>query len=244
MDRQKKNSLISSLILGSVLLTGCGEKSECELPTRHVHKYIKNLSNGTAITKYLDSEDLDNFGYKWTDNYILVNKVDEKFYHEVANMFLGRDNWDYLYNLMAAQEDYLEFFYEYDTIETYTETDSDGNTETKTRTVHHEGWHTNPYDSDNTGRVRLYHHRFYGYKIIYKNNKFSKVSSYAVDDIREIMDEYPYFPENCVTEVYEEFRFSRWDLPDLSPDDFNTFNHPDLNNKSMTLNHGFGRVLK
>ena len=159
-------------------------------------------------------------------------------------MFLGRDNWDYLYNLMAAQEDYLEFFYEYDTIETYTETDSDGNTETKTRTVHHEGWHTNPYDSDNTGRVRLYHHRFYGYKIIYKNNKFSKVSSYAVDDIREIMDEYPYFPENCVTEVYEEFRFGRWDLPDLSPDDFNTFNHPDLNNKSMTLNHGFGRVLK
>ena len=82
------------------------------------------------------------------------------------------------------------------------------------------------------------------YKIIYKNNKFSKVSSYAVDDIREIMDEYPYFPENCVTEVYEEFRFGRWDLPDLSPDDFNTFNHPDLNNKSMTLNHGFGRVLK
>ena len=32
--------------------------------------------------------------------------------------------------------------------------------------------------------------------------------------------------------------------PNLSPDDFNTFNHPDLNNKSMTLNHGFGRVLK
>ena len=30
----------------------------------------------------------------------------------------------------------------------------------------------------------------------------------------------------------------------LSADDFNTFNHPDLNNKSMTLNHGFGRVLK
>ena len=55
MDRQKKNSLISSLILGSVLLTGCGEKSECELPTRHVHKYIKSLSNGNAITKYLDS---------------------------------------------------------------------------------------------------------------------------------------------------------------------------------------------
>ena len=105
MDRQKKNSLISSLILGSFLLTGCGEKSECELPTRHVHKYIKNFSNGSAITKYLDSEDLDNFGYKWTDNYILVNKVDEKFYHEVANMFLGRDNWDYLYNLIAAQED-------------------------------------------------------------------------------------------------------------------------------------------
>ena len=59
MDRQKKNRLISSLILGSVLLTGCGEKSECELPTRHVHKYIKSLSNGNAITKYLDSEDLE-----------------------------------------------------------------------------------------------------------------------------------------------------------------------------------------
>ena len=79
MDRQKKNSLISSLILGSVLLTGCGEKSECELPTRHVHKYIKSFSNGSAISKYLDSEDIENYGYKRTDNYNLVIKVDENF---------------------------------------------------------------------------------------------------------------------------------------------------------------------
>ena len=139
MDRKIKNNVISSLILGSLLLTGCGEKSECDLPTRHIHKYIKNLSDGTTITKYLDSESLNSSGYNWTNDYILINKVDEKFYDTTAGLFLGRDNWDYLYKVMAAQEDYLEFFYEYDTVETYTETDSEGNTKIKTKVVHHEG---------------------------------------------------------------------------------------------------------
>lgn len=244
MDKQKKNSLISSLILGSLLLTGCGEKSECDLPTRHVHKYVKYLNDGTSITKYLDSESLYDFGYNWTSDYVLINKIDEKFYDTTEDLFLGRDNWDYLYNVMAAQKDYLEFFYEYDTVETYTETDIEGNTETKTRIVHHEGWHTNPYDSDNTGKVRLYHHRFVGYKVVYRKNRFELVASRPVDDIRQIMEEYPYFGENCVTTVYEQFKFSRWELPDLSPDDFDTFNHPDLENKTMTLNSGYGRVLK
>lgn len=136
---------------------------------------------------------------------------------------------------MATHHDYLLFYYEYTTVESYTTTDSDGNVEIKTRTVHHDGWHSNPYDSDNTGKTRLYHHRYYGYRIVYKDGKFKVEQSPLVDDIREIINEYPYFSENCVTTVYEQFRFSEWELPYLSPEDFDIFVGPDLENKTLHI---------
>ena len=244
MNKHKEDNRIFSLVLASILLSGCAEKSGCDLPTRHVHKYVKNLSNGLTITKYLDSEDTSIHGYDWTNEYILINKVDEKFFDITKGMFLGADNWDYLYNVMASKEDYLKFFYEYDSTETYTETDSDGKTHIKTKTVHHEGWHTNPYDSDNTGKVRLYHHRFNGYRVVYKNNYFTLEKSDAVDDIREIITEYPYFYEKCTTEVYFQFKVDKHQLPYLSPSDFDVFKHPDLENKSMSLEEENKKVLK
>lgn len=217
-------------------ITGCGEKSDCEIPSRHVHKYVKAFDNDIKIEKYMDKETLDYFGYHLTDDYIEMTKEDEKFYKLIGRkgLFNGKDNWDYLYNVMATHHDYLEFYYEYTTIETYTETDEDGNIEVKTRVVEHNGWHKNPYDSDNTGKTRLYHHRYYGYNIIKKNNKFKAEQSEAVDDIRKIIDKYPYFSEDCISKVYEQYKFSKYDLPYLSPDDFDVFEQPDLENKNIT----------
>ena len=61
----KKGKIILALFLLCILgIFGCGKKSECEIPTRHVHKYTKGFSDGTTITKYLDSEYLNHFGYK------------------------------------------------------------------------------------------------------------------------------------------------------------------------------------
>ena len=224
-----------SLVLLLSLLSGCGKKSDCEIPTRHVHKYTKEITDDITIEKYLDDEHLNNYGYQWNSDYIEITKDDEELYKLLNSkgLFEGLNNWEYLYNEMASHHDYLMFYYEYYTTEIYTTTDDEGNITTHTQQVYHDGWHSNPYDSDNTGKTRLYHHRYYGYRVIYKDGKFKLEKSDAVDDVREIINDYPYFSEGCVEEVYEQFRFYKSELPFLSPEDFDTFNQPDLENKNL-----------
>lgn len=232
---KNKSQILSLALMASMLLSGCGEKSECGIPTRHVHKYTKSISDNISLESYFDSEYVSLYGYNWNDEYIEINKVDEEFYKLITGnkLFEGVDNWNYLYNKMAGNHDYLRFYYEYDTVETYTETDSKGNTVVKTRTVHHDGWTSNPNDSNNTGKTRLYHHRYFGYKVVYKDGRFSLEKSPLVDDIREIIYEYPYISESCESEVSQTFKFSRYELKYLSPDDFDVFDHPDLSNRSV-----------
>lgn len=237
-DSLKKKITLYAL-LASLTLTGCGEKSNCEIPTSHVHKYTKEITDGITIETYFDSESLNKHGYTWNEEYVEINKVDESFYKTITrnNLFNGIENFDYLYYLMSNKHDYLEFYYEYYTTETYTTTDSEGNVQTHTRTVHHDGWHTNPHDSDNTGRTRLNHHRYYAYQIVYKNDKFTLNKSEAVDDIRYVLNDYPYVLEDPTTIVSKEFNFNKHDLPYLSVNDFNTFNGPDLMNHEPTLKY-------
>lgn len=226
---------IIPLALIITLLTSCGKKSECELPTRHVHKYTKQITDTITIETYKDSEYLNSYGYIWNKDYIEINKVDEAVYKLLGNkgLFEGEKNWPYLFNVMSHQEDYLRFFYEYDTVEIYYVRDSEGRNIPHTKVVHHEGWTSNPLDSNNTGKTRLYHHRFFGYRIINENGKFRLEKSPIVDDVRQIINEYPYFTEDFVTEVYETFKFSRYELKDLSVDDFDVFKGPDLNNPNL-----------
>ena len=135
---------------------------------------------------------------------------------------------------MAHHHDYLRFYYEYWTTEIETYTDSEGNTQTRTKRVHHDGWTDNPYHSDNTGRVRLYHHMYYGYNLVYKKGKYRLEQSPLANDVREIIFEFPYFSEDCVTTVYKEYYFNKYILGSLSPeDDFNPFKQPDLGNKKL-----------
>lgn len=234
MNKRKKQ--ISALALvATMLLSGCGEKSSCEVPTRHVHRYTKEISSDITLEAYFDQEYLTFSGYNWNDDYIEINKMDEEFYKLITGnkLFEGPTNWDYLFNVMANQHDYLKFYYEYYTTETKITTDSEGNETVEEVQVHHDGWTENPYNSDNTGKTRLYHHKFYGYKVVYKNGRFSLEKSPLVDDIREIIDEYPYFSESCVSEVFETFKFSRYELGDLRPEDFNVYSHPDLSNPNL-----------
>lgn len=237
MKNSTKIKLLSSMLAGTIMLSACGEKSDCDIPTRHVHRYTKEITEDISLEEYIDSEKLNVHGFTWNDDYIEVNKYDEELYKLLNSKYLfnGSDNFDYLYNVMSNQHDYLMFYYEYDTIETYTTTDADGHVHTHTRTVHHDGWHRNPNDSDNTGKVRLYHHRYYGYRVVNKNGKFVLERSPYVDDVREIIDDYPYFGEKCIHEVYEEFKFSRRELKNLNPEDFDTFKGPDLSTKSLVL---------
>mgnify|MGYP007069843889 CR=1 FL=1 len=242
MKKFKLQKIVPYMLISSMLLTCCGKKSDCTLPTRHVHLYTKEITSDITISKYSDSEYEKNSGYSWQDEYLEITKIDEELYQllDRNGLFNGLDNWNYLYYEMSNNHDYLKFYYEYDTIETYTTTDEKGHTETHTRTVHHDGWHTNPNDSDNTGKTRLYHHKYYAYRVIYENGEFKLDRSPYVDDIREVLSEYPYVPENGSHEVYEQFKFNRSELKYLTPEQFTTFNHPDLSNTTPNL----GPILK
>lgn len=224
-------------IATSILLTGCGKKVDCEIPSRHVHRYVCPVTKNITISTYFDSENevksggiFSDVSFLRTDDYIEINKIDEKIYSLFTKykLFNGFDNWDFLFYEMSNLHDYLEFYYEYDTYETEEVTDSEGNTHTEIRTVHHSGWHTNPYDSDNTGYTRLCHHRYYGYKLTLENNKFVLKKSKSVDDIRDVIDEYPYYCTGGYEIVTNHYSFNRWDLPSLRASDFNYFKQPDL----------------
>ncbi len=225
------------LLITSLLFTGCGKKSDCENPTSHVHLYTKEFANGSTISTYFDDEHLNRANYQWQPDLIYIEKANESFYKAKGskNLFEGADeeNFQYLYKLMASNHDYLMFYYEYEEIEEYTEKDSDGEEHTYTRTIHHDGWHSNPYDSDNTGKTRLYHPRYYAYRILFDEEKqefYLDKRSQLVDDIRKVLPEYPYTSENCVEEVYETYYFPNRELPYLRPEDFDRFEHPDLSN--------------
>ncbi len=238
MNNEIKSKILTGIAAaGIIALGGCGPKSDCEIPSRHVHKYVRQVTDDITIEQYRDSEKVIIGQYDWTNDYIEITKFDEKLYKLLNkhNLFLGSDNWDYLYNVMANNHDYLSFYYEYDTVETSISIDSDGNTHLNTYVVHHDGWTSNPNYYNNTGLTRLYHHRYVGYRIVNNNGKFELEESEPVDDIREIIDEYPYFAEKCATLVYKQFRYRKSELAGLSPDDYDVFVHPDLNEQTMSL---------
>ena len=215
---------ILALVLVPFMLSGCARRSDCKVPTAHAHKYYRNASYGTIYT-YLDCEDIMVGSYVWTKDYIDITKDDEAFLRVKGDMFDGEKNWGYLYNYMASKKDYLEFYYDYTTRKHYT--DEDGKEQVKK--VRHTGWSTDPRCEGATGEVRVNHYRFYGYKIIYKNGKYITKKSGAVDDIRSIIDEYPYFTMDCSTLIGgNSHRCKVKDLPNLKPSDFNDFRGPDL----------------
>ena len=230
--------IIPTILMSSLLLSGCSEKSDCDLPNRHVHLYTKNINNDIVISKYMDNEKLKVGNYDWNSNYIEITKEDEKIYKLLKNKFNGLDNFDYLYYLMENNKDYLEFYYEYYTNEIYYTTDGKGNMQMHTRLVHHDGWTEDPYYSNNTGRTRLNHYRYYGYRIVNKNNNYVLDKSHLVDDVRDIIFDYSFYDEKPYSIVSKEFEFNYYELPNLNVNDFyNEFEHPNLENKSLKLTH-------
>ncbi len=236
--KHKVVKIVPCALALSVMLGSCSsEKSECELINRHVHKYIKNVNGQIKIEKYMEDERMSVGGYNWTDNTIEVTSVDADYFKtlEKKGLFLGATNWDFLYNQMLTHPDYLEFYYYYETTEIYTSVDDDGNVTIETETVIHDGWTRDPNYWPNTGKVRLNHYMYYGYRVVNKNGKFTLEKSKEVDDIREVIDDYPLVGEDSLTKVCEYFREKPALLPSLTPDDFDTFNHPDLTNKDISL---------
>ena len=231
---------IAALLFIPFIISGCTQRSDCELPSRHVHLYTMNTNKGKVST-YLDNEALvyqrnDWKGdaiirFNWNKDYMEITKEDEAFYRIKGDSFEGVNNWEYLFNTMKENsKDYLEFYYHYTTT-SYAKV---GKT-TVPQTHHHSGWDSDPEHRGVTGEVRLCHNRFYGYNIYLQNGQYVKVKSPLVDDIREIINDYPYFDSDCVETVYKEYDYTNDTsiLPKLKVSDFNYFNGPDLDNSDI-----------
>lgn len=235
MNNGKK--VVPLVLALSMALSGCGEKSDCKIPSRHLHQYTHETKNGSVLQKYMESESLKKDGYDWNENYFEITQKDEELYRFInkEKLLSAEDNWDYLYNLMSENKDYLEFYYRYTTTETRTVTDEDGNTHTETYEKVHDGWTRNPNDLDNTGRYRINHYQYRGYQIVDNGKRLKKHHSEYVDDIREVIPEYPYFRLHDERVVYNEYVTWPWKLNDLNADDFDDFTRPNLSNTGITL---------
>ena len=222
---------VLTLLAIPFILSGCARNVECNVPERHVHKYVGSNNKGT-VTNYFDSEgeyirvgytdgDFQTFYYYRKDDYIDISKDDERFY-EIKGYYLfdGRENWDYLYNVMATKKDFLEYQYQYD--------DGLGGW--------NRSWTTNKKKNNLTGKVRVCHYQFCGHKLEYKDGRWINTRSPFVDDIRQIIDEYPYFELDCYKVAKKEYTFDKKQVKDIKIEDINEFNHPDLENKDLYTN--------
>ena len=205
------------------LLSGC-DIVDCKVPETHVHKYVGKNNRGTIVNYvyseqqtlaqiYTDSR-YDRLFYERQDDYIEVTNDDLEFYKAKGlELFKGEDNWDYLFKLMSTKKDYIEYYCRSD--------DGFG------------GW-SYYWDKDKPDRwsfdekIRVCHYRFCGHKLTYKDGKWVDERSPFVDDIREIIDEYPYFQLDCYKVVYKEYKVDEKKLNSIKLEDYDEFTGPNL----------------
>ncbi len=238
MKKYKLQRTVPFVLISTLALSSCAPQSECALPARHVHLYTKPVTGSVIIEKYVDSEDLTRGDYNWHKDCIEITKTDEELFRLLGNnnLFSAYNNWDYLRYEMSSHHDFIEYYYHYTTTRIVTTTDSKGKTHTKLVTDTHSGWTSNPSYSHNTGRIRIGHHRYYAYRVNYTNNGFQLERSPLVDDIRQVMEEYPYVKEEGNEVVYKEYEVNKERLPYLKLQDIDPFTGPDLTNTSPSLN--------
>ena len=211
------------------ILASC-DLSDCDIETKHAHKYVHSDNKGNIVNYLIDEQKIINnyyrvpnvvldenytekmISYTWTNESIELTNDDEAFIKIKGDLFNGLDNWDYLYNIMLNNHDHLEYNYIYD----------DGEDK-------HNRWR-NYYDRQDhhTGIVRVFHVKYYGYKIVYKDGSYQKIKSPLVDDIREIIDEYPFMNIGCMKTVYKDYQFKVNDLGKIKLSDIDEFKQPDL----------------
>lgn len=212
------------------LLASCCKQDDCNINGSHIHKYVGSNKKGTITNffnsdkKYIFVDYIDNydgmcksFAYKRDSDYFGITDDDKAFYEaKGTKLFNGKDNWDFLYNIMASKHDFLEYQYQAD--------DGVGGI--------FRNWSQNKY-TNITGKVRVCHYQFCGHKLTYKNGKWIDERSPFVDDVREIIDEYPYFELDCYTVVTKEYELSRDSAKNVALFDLDDYEQPDLDDKEL-----------
>lgn len=175
---------------------GCGKKAECDIEGSHAHKY----TNEEGYIRYINKEYLEYDGYQRDEEYINI-EGEEDLYKFIDQHSLMRidDNLDIIIAKMAENEDFIEYRYSYpydEPIPHYSIINGITYTFYSYNTTTYYSWTKDVNQENLTGEQRMCHYVYTGYKIaIDDNGKYVLIPSEEVDDIREIMDEYPYIKQ-------------------------------------------------
>lgn len=198
---KKKNLLRKKLLLGALAFslvgtTGCGKKADCNIEDPHAHLY----TNEEGYTRYINKEYIKYEGYIRSDDYINIEGQEELYkFLDKKNILKIEDNLDVILSKQEQNQDYIEYRYSY----TYYQPISHSYTVNKSTYIYYTykpmtrySWTSDPNHRNLTGEQRLCHYVYTAYKID-KNEKgkYVLIPSNEVDNIKEVMDEYPYIKE-------------------------------------------------
>lgn len=175
-------------------MTGCGKIVECDVESNHAHLY----TNDDGYVKYLKEEHERVQGFDRTDTYIELTKEEENLYDflQKRGLLSISNNLEALVEEQLVNQDYQEYRYSYPYMIPIPHVVSNGKT-TTTYFTYIPGtgytWTKDPNHGNLTGEERTVHFVYQAYKVTMdeKGNYQLEASGY-VDDLREIMDEYPY----------------------------------------------------
>ncbi len=204
----RKQLLLSALAFSLASTTGCGKKADCDIEDPHAHLY----TNEEGYTRYIDKEYIKYEGYTRSDDYINI-EGQEKFYKFLDKKDILRidDNLGVILSKQEQNQDYIEYRYEY----TYYQPIPHYYTINKVTQVYYtyipvtyHSWTSNPDHCNLTGEQRLCHYVYTAYKIEKdEKGKYVLIPSKDVDNIKEVMDEYPYIKEKYYKVVNPEYGY-------------------------------------
>ena len=244
MSNKWFTKILPYMIISSLILSSCGyDKVDCNNPNAHAHLYTKDV-DGHHLARYAECEYDYVDGWEKHEDFMDINKYDQEYLHALdegeifgpSHLFEGKKYFGYLYDVMANNNDYLEFQYEYEVTHTTYTYDSNNKPIPHTTTTTEYAWHKKQSDKRNTGKVRLCHYQYFAYDVVEYNGQYRLMRSNSVDDIREVLDDYPYAAEGCWEVVKTNHKVNKHHVKDLTPEDFiEDYNHPDLENKTWDL---------
>lgn len=172
--------------LSVACLTGCVDEVNCEIPTTHAHMFV----NEDGYIRYVISERKSFEGYNRSYNSVELNEEEVTLYGFLDTKDLIRidDNID----LVLAQQEMNKPFTAYEYSETVLT--SVGRVISSTTKYN---WTNNPQHGNLTGKELQVHYIYQAYNVKKgEDGKYVLVPSPLVEDITEVMEDYPYIRTN------------------------------------------------
>ncbi len=203
--RRLKGATLALVMISPIALGGCCKKAECDIEESHAHMY----QNDAGVVRYIEDESLTYEGYDRLEYFIPIEGQEELYdYLTKKDLMRIDDNIDYVVETQEAQQDFTEYRYRYTYLMPIPHTRKVGNTTSTYFTyipIIRYSWTTNPNHSRLTGETRVCHYVYKAYKVGQnEKGKYIMIESPYVDDMRDVMDEYPYMKKSFHTIVTKD----------------------------------------